>query len=83
MAELKKLLRDQSLLMRLDQERAISAIPEILPADPEERRRAFRAVRRIVTAAGRLGAEGKRRLKRIEQLFDIGGVTQDPAKAHD
>jgi pimeloyl-ACP methyl ester carboxylesterase len=80
MAELKKAIRNQSLLMRLDQERAVAAIPNILPLDPEERVQAFSAVRQIVTAPGQLGAEGKRRLKRIEQLFDIRGAKRKLAK---
>jgi len=69
MAELKQALREQSLYLRLDEERAIAALPKLLPSDPEERARTLRAVQRIVGAAGELSDEGKRRLERIEKLF--------------
>lgn len=71
MAQLKEVLRDQSLLMRLDPERAVAAIPELLPADLESRSRTLQAVKEIVTAPGQLSGEGKRRLKRIERLFNV------------
>ena len=37
MAELKEVLRDQSLLLRLDEKRAVAAIPKLLPRDAEDR----------------------------------------------
>ncbi|MEJ1978230.1 MAG: hypothetical protein WDN49_21025 [Acetobacteraceae bacterium] len=33
-AQLKDMLRDQSLILRLDEARAVAAIPKLLPADP-------------------------------------------------
>jgi len=69
MAQLKQVLREQSLFLRLDQERAIEALPKLLPADPEDRARTLRAVQRIAGASGELSDEGKRRLDRIEKLF--------------
>ena len=71
MAQLKQALREQSLLLRLDQDRAVEALPKLLPPDPEDRARTFRAVQRIVTASGELSDEGKRRLQHVEQLFNI------------
>ena len=71
MAELKAALRDQAMLLRLDEERAIKALPKLLPRDPEERERTLRAVQRVVSVSGDLTSEGKRRLARIEHLFGI------------
>jgi len=67
--QLKKALRDQSLLLRLDEKRAVNAIPKLLPKDAEERAKVLRAIQRILSAQGELNAEGKRRLGRIEKLF--------------
>jgi hypothetical protein len=77
MAELKSILRDQSLLLRLDEERAIKMIRKLVPRDESDRAKTFRAIQRVVTAKGDLSPEGKSRLARIEQLF---GVKTSPAK---
>ena len=42
----KEILRDQYLLLRRDEERALAAIPGLLPADPAQRRLVLDAVRR-------------------------------------
>jgi len=69
MAELKEILHDQAMLLRLDAERAVAAIPKLLPRDPNDRSRTLRAIQRVVTAQGELSAEAKKRLARIERLF--------------
>jgi len=71
MKELKAVLRDQYLLLRLDEERAVAAIPKLLPRDGEERARTLRAVQRVASATGDSSEEGKRRLVRIEKLFAV------------
>ena len=68
-AQLKKVLRDQALLLRLDEKRAIESIPALLPKDAEERGRTLRAVQRVIAAQGALNAEGRKRLARVERLF--------------
>jgi pimeloyl-ACP methyl ester carboxylesterase len=69
MIELKDLFRQQSLLLRIDEERAISEMAQLLPADPEERRSALAVVRKMSSAQGKLSGEGERRLARIEAIF--------------
>jgi len=69
MAELKEILHDQAMLLRFDAERAVAAIPKLLPRDPSDRSRTLRAVQRVVSAQDELSAEAKKRLARIEQLF--------------
>jgi hypothetical protein len=71
MAEIKSALREQSLLLRIDEERAVAAIPKLLPRDPEDRVRTLRVVNRVVLAQGELSPEGKRRLSRLEKMFAV------------
>jgi hypothetical protein len=51
-AELKACIKEQYLLLRLDEERAVGAIPKLLPADEQARRFGLEAVRRMVARAG-------------------------------
>jgi hypothetical protein len=74
MTELKQALRDQSLLLRLDQKRAVESIPKLLPSGADERARVFRAVTRVVTAAGQLSDEGKKRLAQVQKLFALSSA---------
>jgi len=78
MTRLKELLKEQYLLVRLDEERAIRAIPKLLPSSMDERRAAMDALRRVISAKGTLPEEGRRRLARVEALFDV--KAEKPAK---
>jgi len=69
-SELKETLKEQYLLVCLDEERAVEAIPKLLPKDVEQRRQASEALRKVATARGAVAPESRRRLARIEQLFD-------------
>ena len=62
--------------MTLDQERAVAAIPKLLPADRAERSAAAEAIGRILAAGSELPDEGKRRLAQVEALF--GKTKIDP-----
>jgi hypothetical protein len=75
----KELLKEQSLIMKLDQERAVAAIPKMLPADRAERSAAMEAISRILEAGGALPGEGKSRLARVEALF--GESKSDPTES--
>ncbi|MFK5073432.1 hypothetical protein ACI4BE_28295, partial [Klebsiella pneumoniae] len=65
LAELKVALREQYLLLRLDEERAVMAIPRLLPDDEQARKAGLSAVRQVGAATGTLSEEGARRLARI------------------
>jgi hypothetical protein len=69
LAEFKQDLREQYFMLRLDKERAIAMLPKLLKGHEREWPTVLEAVRKIVTAAGPLGQEGKRRLKQLEELF--------------
>jgi len=67
--EAKALFRDQFLLLRLDEERAVAAIPRLLPDDAALRHEGWLAIRDVLQASGTLPEEGARRLQRIAALF--------------
>ncbi|NEX92179.1 DUF3141 domain-containing protein [Caulobacter sp. 17J65-9] len=73
-AELKELVKEQDLLLRLDEERAIQAIPKLLPPDAGRRKRVLDEVHGLVEARGHLAEEGRRRLKRVDALFEMGAA---------
>jgi pimeloyl-ACP methyl ester carboxylesterase len=83
MAELKACLKEQYLLVRLDEERAVRAIPKLLPDDEHARRLALDTLRRMVEARGALTEEGKRRLSRVESLFALSPSAQPSEAGHD
>jgi hypothetical protein len=81
MDEIKKAMHDQSLLIRIDEVRAVAAIPKLLPANPAERSRIFRAVMRLANATGSTSGEGKRRLAEVRKLFGLTPVEAKKVEA--
>jgi hypothetical protein len=77
-ARLKEVVREQFLILLLDEERAIAALPKLLPENRKEREAGLAAVQRIAAARGALPTEASRRLTRIEALF---GNPPAPASA--
>jgi pimeloyl-ACP methyl ester carboxylesterase len=65
----KEIVRDQYLMLYLDEERAIAALPKLLPEDRRECEQALAMVRRVLRARGDLLEEGNKRLGRIEGMF--------------
>jgi hypothetical protein len=82
MAELKACLKEQYLLVRLDEERAVHAIPRLLPDSEHARRTALDALVQVLGARGALREEGLRRLGRVETLFGIEAGPQPLKAAH-
>ncbi|HUC17427.1 MAG TPA: hypothetical protein VMA37_07055 [Acetobacteraceae bacterium] len=68
-SELKTLFRDQYLLLRLDEARAVAAIPKLLAESGEERGAWLDALRRVLAAPGVLSEAAQKRLREIERLF--------------
>jgi hypothetical protein len=77
----REVVRDQALILRLDEERAVAAIPRLLPDDGAAREDALDSVRRIVTAQGPLSEEGARRLARVAELFGSAPALAAPQPA--
>jgi hypothetical protein len=69
MAQFKEMLREQFLLVSLDENRAVSNLPKLLGTNEVEREAALDILHRVLGARGELPAEGERRLARVEALF--------------
>lgn len=69
-AALKDDLREQSLLVRLDGDRAVEAIPKLLENHPDECRASLAALHKVIDAREGLSEEGRRRLGRVDALFE-------------
>jgi hypothetical protein len=80
LAQFKELVRDQYLIVRHDEERAIATIAKLLPDDAAERAAALDVVRRIVAVGGEPSAEVLRRLSQIEALFERAPAVETKAE---
>ena len=69
LSEFKAIIRNQFLLLLLDEERAIAAIPDLLARDGGSAQKILPALRRVIAARGPLGAESRKRLERIEMML--------------
>jgi uncharacterized protein DUF3141 len=69
LAQFKQIVREQYLILLLDVERAIAALPKLLPEDRREWDSALAMVRRVLAARGSLPEENSRRLARIEAML--------------
>jgi len=65
----KEIVKEQYLILLLDAERAIVALPKLLPSNRRQCEEALTLVRRVLSARGALPEEGRRRLERIEAMF--------------
>ena len=72
LAEFKALVRDQFLMLIVDEETAVLAIPHLLPESIEERREAFGVLRQVLEAPGALPEEAAARLQEVAALFGLG-----------
>ena len=82
-ARFKEVIKEQFLMLRLDEERAIAALPKLLPEKRQERELGIAALRRVLAARGSLSAEDSRRLARIELLFDVPAATISAEPQHE
>src|SRR6266550_287142 len=68
-ARFKEIVKEQYLILLLDPERAIAALPKLLPDNRRQCEEALGLVRRVLAARGTLPEESRRRLERIEAMF--------------
>ncbi len=71
LSEFKALVREQYFMLLIDTEATLAAIPGLLPRDVEARRKAFAAIRKVLSARAEITGEVATRLQRIAQLFDV------------
>jgi hypothetical protein len=72
LAAFKALVRAQFLMLVLDEEVALRAIPDLLPEAVEDRRAAFATLRKVIEASGTPDDVPAVRLQRIAALFGLG-----------
>jgi hypothetical protein len=70
-ADFKALVREQYLMLLIDPEASVAAIPSMLPADPEIRLGTFDLVKRVLSAPGEIVGGAAERLKEIERFFRV------------
>ena len=73
LAQFKEMAREQFYMLLLDQEATLEAIPGMLPADMNKRRKLFNTIKEILSASGQLEGECLNRLRRVERLFGLEG----------
>ena len=73
LSHFKALVREQFNMLLVDQERALRAIPSMLPPDAKTRHRAFDLIKEILEGCGDMSAEDNKRLRRVAHLFAIPG----------
>jgi hypothetical protein len=71
LAQFKTMVREQYFMLLIDPEATLAAIPKMLPADAEERRNGFAAIRQILAAGGDILGEAAERLARVRRLFGL------------
>ncbi len=71
LAEFKALIREQFLLLLIDPEAALGAIPDMLPSDMDDRRKGLGALHEVLSARGELSGEAAERWQRIAGLFGV------------
>ncbi len=65
----KALIREQFLMLLVDPDASLAAIPSMLPAEPQARDKALGVLRQVLSVRGTIDGEMAERMKRIELLF--------------
>jgi pimeloyl-ACP methyl ester carboxylesterase len=71
LSEFKGMVREQYFMLLIDLDAALAAIPNMLPHNPDQRRRSFAALCEILRARGEIAGEAAQRLERIAELFGV------------
>jgi pimeloyl-ACP methyl ester carboxylesterase len=74
--QLKEIIRRQAAVLRFNEQKAISAIPQILQDNPEARLRTLTAVHEVIAVAGELDSGEQTRFENIERLFTMPEIEQ-------
>jgi pimeloyl-ACP methyl ester carboxylesterase len=81
LSEFKALIREQFNILRLDEEAALAAIPQMLPRDADTRKAVLNLIRQVLGARGDLSEEDKTRMRRITQLLELGEEASAQARS--
>jgi len=80
--DFKNAVREQWAILTIDERAAIETLPQLLPLDAAQRRSLLGKVEAIVTVAGNLNADGRRRLNEIKEMFETGNRRVSATRAH-
>ncbi|MFY9347379.1 MAG: DUF3141 domain-containing protein [Orrella sp.] len=84
LAAFKKLVREQAMVMVVDPEGAIDAIPALLSHHSStEIKAALEFVTRVAMASGALNAEGKKRLAQVARFYDLAAQQSSQSNSFD
>jgi hypothetical protein len=67
----KALVREQFYLLLIDTEAALAALPSMLPADADTRRKAYELIKQVMIACGPLSDEDNKRMQRVAGAFGL------------
>jgi hypothetical protein len=67
----KALVREQYLMLLIDPEASVAAIPSMLPADRELCVEALDLIKRVLSACEKIEGDVAERLRRIDRLFRV------------
>jgi hypothetical protein len=69
LAQFRDMLRDQIQLVRLDEERAVNALPKLIRPGEPEADAALNVLRELIAAPGPLDKESRARAARVQKLI--------------
>jgi hypothetical protein len=72
LSDFKSLVREQFYMLLIDEETALAAIPSMLPADVEARRKTLTLIEQILRARGKILGGDQKRLDEVAQFFSLG-----------
>jgi hypothetical protein len=72
LTQFKAMVREQFFMLLIDQEKALAAIPALLPPGADDRQAALAAIRDVISASGEPVGEAGERMRRIVKLFEGG-----------
>jgi hypothetical protein len=73
LAAFKALVRDQFLMLLIDEEQAIATLPELVAGEAAEASGTLAVIEQVAHAHGELGEEAEARLRRIRAIFGAAG----------
>jgi hypothetical protein len=76
LSQFKALVREQFLILLIDTEAALAAIPSMLPQDADTRRQTFGLIEQLMSALGELSQEDKKRMARVARAFGVEDDTR-------
>jgi pimeloyl-ACP methyl ester carboxylesterase len=80
LAEFKQIVRQQSLMLLLDEQRALAALPSMLGSDSAERDRTIKGLRRMFSMVDEHDRARQERLATVERLFGQNGEVKMPTR---